>query len=183
MFFESGALKKSASGNARERARAVLVALKREGTCSLPFTMAKGRSNGRRLQKRRPPPISLHLLGVPKHFHGAEVAAHGARIFMLVGFAALVQIAGSRAASRMAAQSRALRAFHVGFAGERMRAAKATSPACAATREAMIPAARRPFGQGQMFGRRQIAQEVHARVRPGPRRWHRRYGHSPARCR
>lgn len=106
-----------------------------------PFSQwLKDIQTGEGFKKRRPPPMNLHLLGVPKHFHRAEVAAHGARFLMFVGFAALVEdsgVDGGFAHGGPVKGHAGLR--HLGFAGERMGAAKATSPACAATREAMMP--------------------------------------------
>ena len=92
------------------------------------FTKAKGRS-GEGFKKRRPPPVNLHLLGVPKHFHCAEVAAHGARFLMFVGFAALVEdsgVDGGFAHGGPVKGHAGLR--HLGFAGERMGAAKCHFP-------------------------------------------------------
>ena len=61
------------------------------------FWERRGRGGNLSARKRGAPPppkVFLVFFLVLEHLHGAEFAAHGADIFMLVVFAALVQLLG-----------------------------------------------------------------------------------------
>ena len=118
-----------------------------------------------RQEKGFPPSqkVFLVLFLVLEHLHGAELAAHGADIFVLVVFTTLVQLLGIQRGFAHHVPVQGLAAcVHGGFAAHGTFAAQGHFAHMSSHARGHDTGAHVFFiGQGQMLGRGQVAEEVH----------------------